>query len=330
MVFLMTGRPLVPKAHTMAAEDVYAPRDADAARYRPTVRFRRLPPSTRSLAPLAMDPHHRCTVVRRGGCWESLASLSGAAAARPCRSPATMPTMVPPTDMPPTESPGPGRRDPGMTAQTQDTSAEDGTIASPPGRRRRGCSCSSRASSAQSRPGTFARAWHSMSAGRGGEVEPRHHDARSAQRGARSDMRVACPEAKGGRWRSKPSWIRMGRPMGSSGQSTDAGLVCRAGNGGASAGSRLKSPYRVRLGSDHSCRSPRRSRPRFVLRVRPRTISRLRSLLPLRRATGDRRAIAEPNCELYTYPARVDLAPGGTFTTRRDAKARESTRLVQG
>ena len=192
---------------------------------------------------MAMDPNHRCTVAEAGRMLGDLASPSGAAAGKTVSiPPATTPTMVPPTEMPPRSRlrswPS---RSPVMTSQTQlDTSAEDGPITSPPGRRRLLLSSSRPSCSLQDPPSAHSRLHPSTSmvcpaAGVAEGVSDGGISqlAQRAARSARSDMRVAYPEAKGGRWRSKPSWTRTGQSDGLVQSAECPGLVCRVGNGRA-------------------------------------------------------------------------------------------------
>ena len=265
MVFLMTGRPLVPKAHTMAAEDVYArletlmppgiDRQSDSPEDCAAI--------NRILgACMAMDPHHRCTVAEAGRMLGDLASLSGAAAGKTVSiPPATTPTMVPPTEMQPTESPPvlAVEMPQVMTTQTQtDASVEHAPVASPPGQKRRWplVVLASVFLTSGAAFGIFALAPEHLDGlpGRGGW--PKVSDggivrqlAQRAARSARSDMRAACPDAKGAQMEveavlDKDGTVRWARPVNRlSAQDWCVALEME----GASAGSRLKSPYRVRL-----------------------------------------------------------------------------------
>jgi|GEM_PF-2172019 len=258
MVFLMTGRPLVPKAHTMATEDVYAtletlmppgiqrqsdsPEDCEAM--------------NRILGLcMAMDPAHRSSVAEVGRLLGGLTDPSQSGLVDADFQPSA-PTILPPTARPPVlEIDMPAVK----TAQTQlDVGSE--LAKSPtrsPSRRRWSVSVLALLLIAVGAAlGTFALAPEQMDGlpGRGGW--PKVSDggivrqlAQRAARSARSEMRASCPEAKGEQLEletvlDRDGTVRWARPVN---RLSANGWCVAMEMEGASAGSRLKSPYRVRL-----------------------------------------------------------------------------------
>ena len=278
MVFLMTGRPLVPKAHTMAAEDVYAKletlmppgiqRQSDTPEDCETM--------NRILAAcMAMDPLQRCSVTDAARMLAVLAdpNFSGTAdddvfrvtetIASPSVSSSTVlpPTVLPPTVVPTSDSDPvlevelPWRGSPMSPSADATEAAGVGPVRS---RRRRWpfVLLASVLLVVSAALGMFALAPEQLDGlpGRGGW--PKVSDggivrqlAQRAARSVRSDMRVACPEAKGTQMEieavlDRDGTVRWARPVNR--LSTQAWCVAIEMEG-ASAGSRLKSPYRVRL-----------------------------------------------------------------------------------
>lgn len=255
MVFLMTGRPLVPKAHTMAAEDVYA---ALEALMPPGIQRQSDSPEDCEAmnhilgACMAMDPGHRCSVAEAGRMLAALAGPSqvGMGSGEPLAATATI--------LPPTVS-DPAGRPQAMTAQTWvDIAPEERTAVSVRSRRRRWPLAVLAAVLVASGAalGTFALAPEQLDGlpGRGGW--PKVSDggivrtlAQRAARSARAEMRAACPDAEGEQLEleavlDRDGTVRWARPVDR--LSVQAWCVAIEMEG-ASAGSRLKSPYRVRL-----------------------------------------------------------------------------------
>ena len=278
MVFLMTGRPLVAKAHTMAAEDVYAKLETLMP---PGIQRQSDTPEDCDTmnhilgACMAMDPLRRCSVADAGRMLAVLAdpNFSGTVDDEVFRASATIappsvlsPTVLPPTVLPPTIVPS-SDSDPvlevEMTWKTPPArpSGDAKTTAvveasQPPRRRWPVVLLASVLLAAGAALWTFALAPEQLDGlpGRGGW--PKVSDggivrqlAQRAARSVRSDIRTACPEAKGAQMEveavlDRDGTVRWARPV----NRLSAQAWCVAIEmEGASAGSRLKSPYRVRL-----------------------------------------------------------------------------------
>ena len=265
MVFLMTGRSMVPKAHTMAAEDVYSrlemlmppgiERQSDSPEDCAAI--------NRILgACMAMDPHHRCTIAEATRMLADSSGPSDFVAWNTVSIPlASSPMVLPPTETPPLESPPVLAVEMPEVEKVQtpmDGPAEESPVAPPfvGGRRWSLVALAGALMVSVAALGTFALAPQHLDGlpGRGGW--PKVSDggivrelAQRAARSARTDMRTACPEAKGGQMEveavlDRDGTVRWARPVNRlSAQDWCVALEME----GASTGSRLKSPYRVRL-----------------------------------------------------------------------------------
>ena len=258
MVFLMTGRPLVPKAHSMAAEDVYEKLEA------------LMPPGIhrQSDAPedceamnqilgacMAMNPEHRCDVSEAGMLLGQLVESSAA----PNLSDNTGPQFM---DVDGLEV---NTTQTFLSSHSAAASAPTEAIESVPKVAPSTAKVSRRwplflvavlVLSALSGIGILMMTpkWLDGIPGRGGW--PKVSDggivrqlAQRAARNARSEMRTSCPDAKGEQLEVEAvlnldGTVRWARPVD---RFSLKGWCVAMELEGSSAGSRLKSPYRVRL-----------------------------------------------------------------------------------